>query len=64
MPPGHGRIDPWQQELSQTYQIEAPVMHADGLRLLRVSCHLYTTQEHLDRLVTAMTAILARNPRP
>jgi isopenicillin-N epimerase len=51
---GHGRADPLQLRLWQEHKIEVPVMHWGGHRLLRVSCHLYNTEEDIDRLVTAL----------
>jgi isopenicillin-N epimerase len=55
---GHGRADPLQLRLWQERRIEVPVMHWGGHRLLRVSCHLYNTEEDLDRLSKALREAL------
>lgn len=55
---GHGRADPLQLRLWQEHRIEVPVMHWGGHRLLRVSCHLYNTEEDLDRLTAALREAL------
>ena len=55
---GHGRTDPLQVRLWQEFQVEVPVMHWGGRRLLRVSCHLYNTGEQIDRLVEALRSSL------
>lgn len=39
-------------------QIEVPAVEFNGQRLLRVSCHLYTTREEIDRLVNALSRLL------
>jgi isopenicillin-N epimerase len=56
--PGHGRVDPLQLRLWEEFRIEVPVMHWGGRRLLRVSCHLYNTEEDVERLVTALRRLL------
>ena len=53
-PVGHGDCDPLQRALWERYRIEAPVIHRGGKRRIRVSCHLYTTPDHIDRLVAAV----------
>lgn len=41
-----------------TEQIEVPLVDFNGQRLLRVSCHLYTTREDIDRLASALSRLL------
>ncbi len=55
---GHGRIDPLQQRLWEEFQIEVPVPHWGGRRLLRVSFHLYNTADDLSRLLAALKRAL------
>ena len=52
LPPGEAR--PLQQALWQRCQIEIPVIDWHGGRHVRVSCHLYNTMQHIDRLVDAL----------
>lgn len=47
-----------QQRLWQQHGIETPVIHFQGKWYIRVSCHLYTRLEHLDRLVSALATCL------
>jgi isopenicillin-N epimerase len=47
------------RELWQTYRIEAPVIERPDATLLRVSLHFYNGEEEIDRLVTALRALLA-----
>jgi len=51
---GHGRADPLQARLWREHQIEVPVMSWGGHRLLRVSCHLYNTEEDFERLMAGL----------
>jgi isopenicillin-N epimerase len=51
---GHGRPDPLQLQLWREHSIEVPIMHWGGQRLLRVSCHLYNSEEDIDRLCVAL----------
>ncbi len=39
-------------------QIEVPIFEWQGQRLLRVSCHIYTQQAEIDRLVAALARLL------
>lgn len=50
----HGHPDPLQVELRDRYQIEMPVGSWNGRRFLRVSAHLYSTQEDIDRMLSAV----------
>ncbi|MCC7424671.1 MAG: aminotransferase class V-fold PLP-dependent enzyme [Planctomycetaceae bacterium] len=56
--PPPGRRDPLQNQLWERHRIEIPVVHWHGRRLLRVSCHLYTTAEHIDLLMEALRTAL------
>ena len=58
-PPKQGWTDPLQAALRDQYQIEIPVVHWQGHRLLRVSCHLYNTPADIDTLLTALKKLLA-----
>lgn len=53
-PPKRGVADPLQKMLWEQHRIEVPVMHWRGRRFLRVSCHLYTLAEEIDRLTEAL----------
>lgn len=46
--------DPLQTLLWERYGIEIPITHWKGRRFLRVSCHLYNTQEDIDKLTEAL----------
>jgi isopenicillin-N epimerase len=50
--------DPLQESLWKRWKIEVPVINWRGLRLLRVSCHLYNTQDDIDLLVSALRELL------
>ena len=52
--PRQGIRDQLQNPLWEKYGIEIPIVHWRGERLLRVSCHLYNTREHIDRLCSAL----------
>ncbi len=56
LPPGDGRE--LQAKLWQDYGIEVPVIERAGKRSIRVSCHLYTTTEDIDLLLTALKGLL------
>jgi isopenicillin-N epimerase len=53
-PPEGCKRDSLQDILWDDYKIEVPIIHWKGRRFVRVSCHLYNTQEEIDRLVDAM----------
>ena len=52
--PKQGIRDQLQNPLWEKFGIEVPIVHWRGERLLRVSCYLYTTREHIDRLCDAL----------
>ena len=58
MPLPAGEAEPLQAALWQRYGIEAPIVAWNGRRLVRVSCHLYTQREEIDRLVAALRELL------
>ncbi len=49
-----------QHALWRDYGIEVPIVEIGGRRYIRVSCHLYTTTEHLDRLAEGLAKLLAK----
>ncbi len=53
-PPNQGIRDQLQTPLWEKFGIEVPIIHWHGERLIRVSCHLYNTREHIDRLCAAL----------
>ena len=57
-PPTGGKRDPLQDALWDEYQIEIPVIHWNGQRMLRASCHLYNDRTDLDRLMNALETLL------
>lgn len=57
-PPGRGVADPLQLALWEQHQIEVPVIHWRGQRTIRISCHLYTLGEEIDRLASALDELL------
>ena len=56
LPPGEAQ--PLQDKLWNEHRIEVPIIEWNGQRLLRVSCHLYTTPSEIDRLIDALAKIL------
>lgn len=52
--PKQGIRDQLQNPLWEKHGIEIPIVHWHGERLIRVSCHLYNTREHIDRLCDAL----------
>lgn len=56
LPPGEAQ--PLQDALWNEDRIEVPIIEWGSQRLVRVSCHLYTTAEEIDRLVDALTRLL------
>ncbi|GAB4138332.1 MAG: aminotransferase class V-fold PLP-dependent enzyme [Planctomycetaceae bacterium] len=57
-PPKPGRLEPLQMALWERYRIEIPVVHWQGHRFLRVSCHLYNSSRDLDVLMQALSQLL------
>ena len=53
-----GVRDPLQAQLWKQHQIEVPVIHWQGKRLLRISCHLYTSAREVDGLADALRNLL------
>jgi len=53
-----GEAMPLQTTLWQRYQIESLILNWNNQRLLRVSCHVYTSEEDLERLTTALREVL------
>jgi isopenicillin-N epimerase len=56
LPPGDARR--LQQQLWTEYGIEVPIIAWGGCRWIRVSCHLYNTNQEMDRLVEALRRLL------
>jgi isopenicillin-N epimerase len=52
--PHPGATHALQQRLWRDDQIEVPLVDWDGQMYVRVSCHLYTRPEHIDRLIAAL----------
>ena len=52
--PNQGIRDQLQTPLWEKYGIEVPIVNWHGERLIRVSCHLYNTRGHIDRLCAAL----------
>jgi isopenicillin-N epimerase len=48
---------PIQQTLAIEHRIEAPMVEWNDTMHVRVSCHLYNTEEHVERLVSALKKI-------
>ena len=57
-PPAPGQRDPLQEALWHRHQIEIPITWWQGLRLLRVSCHLYNMPADIDHLVESLRSEL------
>lgn len=49
-----GKPDPVQEHLLERYGIEIPVIYWNGLKLLRLSIHLYNNRQQVDQLVEAL----------
>jgi isopenicillin-N epimerase len=58
LPPGDAAE--LQKQLWQQHQIEVPVVDRGGRRSIRVSCHLYTHTEQIDRLVSALGGLFGK----
>lgn len=52
LPPGEA--EPLQLALWKKHGIEVPIVSWSGRRLIRVSCHLYNSEAHIDRLLHAL----------
>ncbi|QDU82384.1 Isopenicillin N epimerase [Polystyrenella longa] len=52
-----GQPDPLQARLLKDFGIEVPVIYWNGLKLLRVSTHLYTEQADIDKLIDALSQL-------
>jgi isopenicillin-N epimerase len=59
MPLPPGEAQPLQDSLWQRFGIEVPIVNWNNRRLVRVSCHAYTTPREIERLVDALRVILA-----
>lgn len=55
LPPGDARS--LQLSMWRDHGIEAPVVEFAGRRWIRVSCHLYTQREEIDRLVDVLPTL-------
>jgi len=60
VPLGPGDGASLQKVLWEKYGIEVPIIEFGGTRFIRVSCHLYNTQQEIDRLVDAMRDLLRK----
>jgi isopenicillin-N epimerase len=49
---------PLQTRLAEEFQIEVPLIEWQDRMHIRVSCHLYNTPEHIDRLVDALGQLI------
>ena len=56
LPPGD--TIPLQQALWDRHGIEVPIVPWNDRRYVRVSCHLYTRQKHIDRLVEGLGELI------
>lgn len=53
-----GEAEPLQRALWERHQIEIPIVAWQGRRLVRPSCHLYTSRSDIDRLAFGLTELL------
>src|SRR5487761_1309886 len=53
-----GEAGPLQRALWERYQIEIPIVAWQGRRLVRPSCHLYTSLDDIDRLARALNDLV------
>ncbi len=58
MPLPDGPVEPLREALWKEDRIEVPIIDWEGQRLIRVSCHMYTTSEEIDRLIDALSRLL------
>ena len=56
-----GYRDPLQDRLWDRHRIEVPVVHWQGRRFLRVSCHLYNTTADIEQLAEALATELGKS---
>jgi isopenicillin-N epimerase len=61
LPLPDGEPDPLQKALWEQYNIEVPIVEWHRQRLVRVSCHLYTRRQDVDRLVEALSQLLGQS---
>lgn len=61
LPPGDHQA--LQQSLWTRYGIEVPIIHWNGGRYIRVSCHLYTLQRDLEYLLQALHTLFGQETR-
>lgn len=52
--PPTGHMHPLQSALWEQHRIEVPIVNWHDRRFVRVSCHLYNSTQHVDRLVGAL----------
>jgi selenocysteine lyase/cysteine desulfurase len=48
---------PIQQALAIEHRVEVPIVEWNDAMHVRASCHLYNTEEHVDRLIAALKSI-------
>jgi isopenicillin-N epimerase len=53
-----GEPESLQRALWERHQIEVPIVAWQGQRLVRPSCHLYTSRDDIDRLAQSLTSLL------
>ena len=56
--PEANQPDRLQKAIWEGFRIEVPCSRHAGQRLLRVSCHLYNTQQHIEKLYDALRYLL------
>ena len=55
--PKPNAMHPLQQALRERYKIEVPISECRGRHFLRVSCHLYNTNDDINRLIDAIREV-------
>jgi isopenicillin-N epimerase len=58
LPLPDGPCEALQAALWERHRIEVPVLEWQGRRLIRVSCHLYTSEDEIERLVAGLGELL------